>query len=254
MTKDLPRGVTYKKARRKYIARIGVRGKSISLGSFDTAAEAEAAYAAAVTLYGPRDNIGLTEEQKDRYRCWLEQRPTIAKSFAAIGPFDPDNPWPVEDTRVKLPTNEVLVLDHYTRQVNVYGDHVTVAHFRGPCDFGKTLGSRCGAKVLTPYWLDGSDRPGAIWRRCEVHAKKSSLRSYRGFVAGWDAAHASVGRCRIADGPLPDDERQPMGQRARYYREKYNIVMDIVYESYGDVPSDWWRDFPPYVATPCADG
>jgi hypothetical protein len=64
MTKDLPRGVTYKKTRRKYIARIGVRGKSISLGSFDTAAEAEAAYAAAVAVYGPRDNIGLTDEQK----------------------------------------------------------------------------------------------------------------------------------------------------------------------------------------------
>lgn len=253
MTKDLPRGVTYKKARRKYIARIGVRGKSISLGSFDTAAEAEAAYASAVEVYGPRDNIGLTDEQKAKHRRWVEQRPTIAKSFAAIGAFDPDNPWPVEVTRVTLPTKEVLVLDHYTRQVNVYGDHLTVAHFRGACDFGKTLGSRCGAKVLTPYWLDGSDRPGAIWRRCEAHAKKSSLRSYRGFVAGWDAAHASVGRCRIADGPLPDDERQPMGLRARYYREKYNLIMDLVYESYGDVPSDWWCDFPPYVETPCAD-
>jgi hypothetical protein len=249
MTKDLPRGVSYKKTRRKYIARIGVRGKSISLGSFDTAAEAEAAYAAAVAVYGPRDNIGLSDEQKAKHRRWVEQRPTITKSFAAIGPFDPDNPWPVGDTRVKLPTNEVLVLDHYAQETNIYGDRVTVAYFRGKCDY-----NRCGAKTLTGYWLDGRDRPGAIWRRCEAHAKASSVHALRSFIAGWDAAHASVGRCRIADGPLPDEDRSPMWQRAKYYRLKYNLLMDLVYESYGDVPSDWWMGVPPYVATPCADG
>jgi hypothetical protein len=249
MTKDLPRGVTYKKTRRKYIARIGVRGKSISLGSFDTAAEAEAAYAAAVAVYGPRDNIGLTDEQKAKHRRWVEQRPTIVKSFAAIGPFDPDNPWPVEDTRVTLPTKDVLVLDHYAQDVNIYGDRVTVAYFRGECNYNK-----CGAKTLTGYWLDGRDRPGAIWRRCDAHAKPSSVHALRSFIASWDAAHASVGRCRIVDGPLPDEDRSPMWQRAKYYRLKYNLLMDLVYESYGDVPSDWWKAVPPYVATPCADG
>ena len=247
MTKDLPRGVTYKKARRKYIARIGVRGRSIALGSFDTAAEAEAAYAAAVEVYGPRDNIGLTDEQKAKHRRWVEQRPTIAKSFAVIGAFDPDNPWPVEDTRVKLPTKEVLRLDHYGWEVNVYGDSILVAYFRGKCDFGKKSGDGCGAKTLTPYWLDGRDRPGAIWRRCSDHPKTRSLRSLNAFLNGWEAAHASVGRCRIADGPLPEGEREGMGKRARYYGERYNLLMDVVYESYGDVPSDWWRDFPPYA-------
>jgi hypothetical protein len=244
MTDNLPRGVTFDKDRNKYRARIHRGGQRIDLGLHDTAKQAERAYLSDVAQYGLPKQGALTPEQdalrRERYAEWLSNRETFEGAmFTAFGDYDPRRPWRIGSTfKFEGRKFELIRFDY---ECTVWGEHIAVIVLATPCST-----KECDKRALTYYWTNRDkplNRPIPVCPVCNVEGRKHFQQDRATNLAVWDAVHATMGRDRLADGPLPDDRRDEAKARADRLRTYLRDLLETVYDSTDDLPADWYQRY-----------
>jgi hypothetical protein len=172
-------GVTYDPKRNKFVAAVRRSGRSLTLGRYDTAAEAGAAVASVEGLAPPRK---LTFRQQ--YASWLETLPRL------------------DDNRVENASGRVFRYDEqdYTLRDVTWR---RVGRRAWPFASFETACKTCGQpfSTLTPL----STAAVGIARNCEEHRKVGGLKK-RSARAQGKAQAAERGRSRALPSP-PSDGR-----------------------------------------------